>query len=107
MSAYLLPIGVAQDVASHYVDEVGLWVEFSHEATEPPPEPKQRQRLRSPELVSFCPPPEAGTVLHERTITRVTQRKVGKHHLFNDALAGRHASLRGAGVLINDKDKVM
>lgn len=44
MSVYLFPIGVAQDVASHYVDQVGFWVDFAHEAAEPPPESEQRQR---------------------------------------------------------------
>lgn len=39
---YLLSVGVAQDVASHYVDEVGLWVDFTHEATQSPPEPEAK-----------------------------------------------------------------
>lgn len=43
-SVYLLSVGVAQDVASHYVDEVGFWVDFAHEATKPPPESEQKQR---------------------------------------------------------------
>lgn len=41
---YLLSIGVPQDVTSHNVDDVGFWVDFAHEAAEPPPEPEQRQR---------------------------------------------------------------
>lgn len=38
----LLSVGVPQDVTSHNVDQVGLWVDFTHETTEPPPEPEQR-----------------------------------------------------------------
>ena len=44
MCTYLCSIGVAQDVASHYVDEVGLRVDFTHEATESFPESEQRQK---------------------------------------------------------------
>lgn len=43
---YLLSIGVAQHVASHYVDEVGLRVDFAHEAAEPLPESAGRRELR-------------------------------------------------------------
>ncbi len=46
VSVYLLSVGVAQDIASHYVDEVGLWVDFTHEATKPPPESEQKQRRK-------------------------------------------------------------
>lgn len=45
VSVYLLSIGVPQDIASHYVDKVGFWVDFTHKATKPPPESKERQRL--------------------------------------------------------------
>lgn len=34
----LLSIGVTQDIASHYVDQVWFWIDFTHEATESPPE---------------------------------------------------------------------
>lgn len=55
VSVYLLSVGVAQDIASHYVDEVGFWVDFTHEATKPPPESEQRQRLHlhGPDVFSF------------------------------------------------------
>lgn len=39
---YLLSVGVAQHIASHYVDEVGFRVDFTHEATKPPPESEQK-----------------------------------------------------------------
>lgn len=42
---HLLSIGVSQDVAPHDVDQVGFWVDLTHEATEPPPESEQRKGL--------------------------------------------------------------
>lgn len=37
-SLYLLPIGVPQNVAAHDVDDVRLWVHFTHQAAQPLPE---------------------------------------------------------------------
>lgn len=45
-SKYLLSIGVTQDITSHYVDQVWFWIDFTHEATESPPESEQTQRLQ-------------------------------------------------------------
>lgn len=46
----LLSVGVAEDVTSHDVDQVGFWVDFTHEATEPPPESEHRQILQRLQL---------------------------------------------------------
>lgn len=45
--SHLLSVGVSQNVAPHDVDQVGFWVDFTHEATQSPPEPEQREIIWS------------------------------------------------------------
>lgn len=49
---YLFSVRVAKDITSHYVDEVWFWVDFTHKATEPLPEPEKRER-KNPQICNF------------------------------------------------------
>lgn len=57
-ASHLLPVGVPLDVTSHNVDQVGLGVDFAHEAAESPPEPAAGHKFSvSPFITSwriFC-----------------------------------------------------
>lgn len=74
MCLYLLSIGVAQDIASHYVDEVGFRVDFTHESTKPPPE--SEQKTKSYTWSDFFPPNTMNLIdsSHENKCTKEKEK---------------------------------